>query len=238
MEHATSHHFGQTVSQRYHTFVRASLMHGRYYVTEHDLSCLLLRNTRESEEAANTAHIEESENRDHDDKFAPLLDVTYDEAERHKNSLLAASLEMWNTGGHHSLLLTREIPMHRMVEARATITREISNLQLNTENIPLVNIDRLLQLTERNEEIQKTAAPTGKDSLTSTYSRPIRHSQYAEYEYLTEEEEVKPITGSSMMDWTSGANARRRRAVMEENARQRDADFETYSQRVNNLSFR
>ena len=41
-----------------------------------------------------------------------------------------------------------------------------------------------------------------------------------------------------MMNWSSEADARRRRAVMEEDARQRDADFETYSRRVNNLSFR
>ena len=51
-----------------YTLVRASLMHKRYYVTEHDLSCLLLRNTCESEEAANAAHTGGSENRDHDDE--------------------------------------------------------------------------------------------------------------------------------------------------------------------------
>ena len=95
-----------------------------------------------------------------------------------------------------------------------------------------------MQLADRNEEIQETVAPTREDSLTTTYSRPIRHSQYAEYEYLTEEGEVKSITGSSMMDWTSAAIARRRRAMMEEGTRQRDADSETHSRRVNNLSFR
>ena len=63
-----------------HTLLRASLMHGRCHVTEHDLSCLLLRNTREREEAANTAHTEESENRDHDDEVSPLVDVTYNAA--------------------------------------------------------------------------------------------------------------------------------------------------------------
>ena len=40
------------------------------------------------------------------------------------------------------------------------------------------------------------------------------------------------------MDWTSEADSRWRRAVMEEDARQRNADFETNSRRVNNLSFR
>ena len=39
------------------------------------------------------------------------------------------------------------------------------------------------------------------------------------------------------MDWSSEADAQRRQAVMEEDARQRDADFATYSPRVNNLSF-
>ena len=44
------------------TLVRASRMHGRYYVTEHDLPRLLLRNTCGSEEAANKAH---TANREH-----------------------------------------------------------------------------------------------------------------------------------------------------------------------------
>ena len=69
--------------------------------------------------------------------------------------------------------------MHWVVEARAAITRELDRMQLNTEDIPHVAIEHLLQLAERNEEIQETAAPT-EASLTTTYSRPIRHSQYAE----------------------------------------------------------
>ena len=47
----------------------------------------------------------------------------------------------------------------------------------------------------------------GEDSQTTPYSRPIRHSQYAKYEYLNEEGEVKSITGSTMMDWKSEADA-------------------------------
>ena len=77
-------------------------MHGRYYVTEHDLTCLLLRNTCGSEEAANTAHTEEIENMDCDDEASPLVDVAYDESEGRGNPLLAARLEVWNTGGHDS----------------------------------------------------------------------------------------------------------------------------------------
>ena len=111
--------------------------------------------------------------------------------------------------------------MHRMVAARATITRELCNLQL-AEQIGII------------EEI---AAPTGENSLTTAYSRPIRHTQLAEYKYLTEEGEVKSITGSSMIEWTSETDARRR-AVVEEDASQKVADFETYSRRVYVLSFR
>ena len=74
----------------------------------------------------------------------------------------------------------------------------------------------MLRLAERNEETQETAAPTGENSLTTTCSRPFQHSQYAQYKYLTEEGEV---TGSSMVDWISEADARRRREVMEEDAR-------------------
>ena len=43
---------------------------------------------------------------------------------------------------------------------------------------------------------------------------------------------------STIIDWSSEADALRRRAVMEEDTRKRDADFETYSRRVNNLYFR
>ena len=39
----------------------------------HDLSCLLLRNTCGSEEAANTVHTEEIENMDHDDEVPRYL---------------------------------------------------------------------------------------------------------------------------------------------------------------------
>ena len=62
-----------TSAELYHsdtyTLVRTSLMHGRYYVAEHDLSRLLLRDTCRSKKAATTAHTEEIENRDHDDKI-------------------------------------------------------------------------------------------------------------------------------------------------------------------------
>ena len=92
-----------------HTLVRAILMHGRYYVKEHDMSCLLLRNTCESNEAANAAHTGGSENRDHNEEVPSLVDVAYDEAEEHGNQLPAASLEVWNTGEHYSDLLTRKI---------------------------------------------------------------------------------------------------------------------------------
>ena len=110
-----------------HTFVRASVMHGRYYVSEHDLSCLLLKITCESKEAANAAYTGGSENTDHDDEAPQLVDVTYNEAERNGNPLLAARLKVWNTGEQHSDLLRREMPLHRMMEARATITRELVN---------------------------------------------------------------------------------------------------------------
>ena len=83
--------------------------------------------------------------------------------------------------------------MHRMMEACAAITRELGNLQLNTTNIPHLMIDHILQMAEQNEETQETAAPTGENSLTATYSRPTRHSQYAEIEYFTEEREVMSI---------------------------------------------
>ena len=172
-----------------HTLIRRSLMHGRYYVTEHDLSCLLLRNTCESKEAANTAHTEEIENMDYVDQIPPpLVDVAYDKAEGRGNPLLATTLEVWNTGGHHSDFLTRELPKHRKVKAQAAITRNFDSLQLNTENITHVAIDHLLHLAEQNEEIQETVAPTREASLTKTYFRPIRHSRYAEYEYLLKKE--------------------------------------------------
>ena len=70
-----------TLTGLYHsdtrTLIRASLMHRRYYVTEQDLSCLLLRNTRGSEELNNTAHTEEIKNIDHDNEVSPLVDVAY-----------------------------------------------------------------------------------------------------------------------------------------------------------------
>ena len=59
--------------------------------------------------------------------------------------------------------------MHRKEEARAAITREMDNLQLNTDDIPHVVIDHMLQMAEQNEETQETAAPTGQDHLTATY---------------------------------------------------------------------
>ena len=62
-------------------------------------------------------------------------------------------MEVWNTGAHHSNLLTREKPRHRIVEARAAITREFDSLQLNTKYILHVAIDHLLQLAKQNEEI-------------------------------------------------------------------------------------
>ena len=63
------------------TLVCASLMLGRYYVTEHDLLCLLQRKTCESEEAANAAHPGGSEkslfhNRFDINNILPLVDVT------------------------------------------------------------------------------------------------------------------------------------------------------------------
>ena len=82
---------------------------------------------------------------DRDDEVPLLVDVAHDKSE---DPLLTASLEVWNTGGHHSDLLTIELPRHRIVEARAAITRDFDNLQLNTLHIP-------------HEEIQETAAPTG-----------------------------------------------------------------------------
>ena len=87
-----------------------------------------------------------------------------------------------------------------MVEARATITQELGKLQLNTEDFLRVVIDHILQLAKKNEETQETAAPTREASLANTYSRPIRHSQYAEFEYLTEKGEVMSITNSSMLN--------------------------------------
>ena len=71
-----------------------------------------------------------------------LVDVTYIEAEGHGNPLLTASSEVWNTGEHH-----------RMVEARANITQESGNLQLNTEDISHVVMDHIMQLAEQKEEI-------------------------------------------------------------------------------------
>ena len=137
-------------------------MYGRYYITEPDLTRLLLMNTCGSEEAANTAYTEEIENMDRDDEVPPLVDVAYDESEASGNPLLAASLEVWNTGGHHSGFLTRELPRHRIVEAQTAIIWDFDSLQLNTEHIP-------------HEEIQETAAPTEETSLTTTHSRPIRN---------------------------------------------------------------
>ena len=63
------------------------------------------------------------------------------------------------------------------MEARAAITRDLDSLQLNIENILHVAIDQLLQLAEQNEELQEAVAPTGEASRTTTYSRPILHSQ-------------------------------------------------------------
>ena len=94
MEYATGHHIGRTVPLRYYTLVSVSLMHKRYYITEHDLSCLLPRNTCESKEAANAAHTGGSENRDHNDEVSQLVDVIYNAAKRQGNQLLAASSEV------------------------------------------------------------------------------------------------------------------------------------------------
>ena len=68
-----------------HTFVCASLVHGKYYVTPLKAKKQLIQLT------------EKSENRDHDDEVSPLVEVTYNAAGGHENSLLAASLEVWNT---------------------------------------------------------------------------------------------------------------------------------------------
>ena len=87
-----------------------------------------------------------------------------------------------------------------MVEALATMTQELGKLQLNTEDFLRVVIDYMLQMAEQNEETQETAAPTGDASLASTYSRRIRHSQYTEFECLTEERELTSITDSSMFN--------------------------------------
>ena len=73
------------------------------------MSCLLLRKTCESEEAANAAHTGGSENRGHNDEVLPQFEFTYNEAEGRRNQLLAASLDFWNTEEYHSDLLTREI---------------------------------------------------------------------------------------------------------------------------------
>ena len=70
---------------------------------------MLLRNTCESEEAVNAAHTGGKNNRNHDDEVPQVIDVTYNEAEEHGNQLLAvASLEVWDTGEHHS-----DLPTHK-----------------------------------------------------------------------------------------------------------------------------
>ena len=71
-------------------------------------------------------------------------------------------MKVWNIGGHHLDLLTRELPRHRIAEARAAITQHFDNLQLNTAHVAM---DHLLQLAECNDEIQETAAPTGEAML-------------------------------------------------------------------------
>ena len=62
--------------------------------------------------SSKAAHIGGSENRDHDDEVLSLFDVVYNAAGRHGNQLLAASLEVQNTGYHHLDLVTREISLH------------------------------------------------------------------------------------------------------------------------------
>ena len=127
-EHTPSDHIdrGGLYHSDTNTLARAAQIHGRYFVTEHGLICFLLRNTCEIRKVVKVAHTVGSENKADDDEVPPLVDVIYDGTGEPVNQLVVGNLEVWTTGAHISDILKREVPMHRLLNARMAIAEDMN----------------------------------------------------------------------------------------------------------------